>query len=124
MYVYVSEKWNIIMRSSFRMTWMQNKYREYITRYSMEDNLIFEDNQIKKYENSKQYIEDSNRYHLTKELEDTKRKNAELTTIANAKMTKDLELEVKGQKPDEYNKKIYLLKNMKWLQRSLWQENG
>ena len=90
----------------------------------MEDNLIFEDNQIKKYENSKQYIEDSNRYHLTKELEDTKRKNAELTTIANAKMNKDLELEVKGQKPDEYNKKIYLLKNMKWLQRSWWQENG
>ena len=124
MYVYVSDKWNIIMRSSFRMTWMQNKYREYITRYSMEDNLIFEDNQIKKYENSKQYIEDSNRYHLTKELEDTKRKNAELTTIANAKMNKDLELEVKGQKPDEYNKKLYLLKNMKWLQRSWWQENG
>lgn len=124
MYVYVSEKWNIIMRSSFRMTWMQNKYREYITRYSMDDNLIFEDNQIKKYENSKQYIEDSNRYHLTKELEDTKRKNAELTTIANAKMNKDLELEVKGQKPDEYNKKLYLLKNMKWLQRSWWQENG
>ena len=90
----------------------------------MEDNLIFEDNQIKKYENSKQYIEDSNRYHLTKELEDTKRKNAELTTIANAKMNKDLELEVKGQKPDEYNKKLYLLKNMKWLQRSWWQENG
>ena len=90
----------------------------------MEDNLIFEENQIKKYENSKQYIEDSNRYHLTKELEDTKRKNAELTTIANAKMKKDLELDAKGQKPDEYNKKIYLLKNMKWLQRSWWQENG
>lgn len=103
---------------------MQNKYREYITKYSMEDNLIFEDNQIKKYENSKQYIEDTNRYHLTKELEDTKRKNAELTTIANAKMNKDLELEVKGQEPDEYNKKLYLLKNMKWLQRSWWQENG
>ncbi len=90
----------------------------------MEDNLIFEENQIKKYENSKQYIEDTNRYHLTKELEDTKRKNAELTTIANAKMKKDLELEVKGQEPDEYNKKLYLLKNMKWLQRSWWQENG
>jgi len=90
----------------------------------MEDNLIFEENQIKKYENSKQYIEDSNRYHLTKELEKTKKKNAELTTIANAKMKKDLELEVKGQEPDEYNKKLYLLKNMKWLQRSWWQENG
>ena len=104
---------------------MQNKYREYITNYSMEDNLIFEDNQIKKYENSKQYIEDSNRYHLTKELEKTKKKNAELTTIANAKMRKDLELDVKWQKPDEYNKKLYLLKNMKqWSQHSWWQEIG
>lgn len=124
MYVYVSDKWNIIMKSNIRLTGLWNQYREFNTAYTMEDNLIFEENQIKKYENSKQYIEDSNRYHLTKELEDTKRKNAELTTIANAKMTKDLELEVKGQKPDEYNKKIYLLKNMKWLQRSWWQENG
>jgi hypothetical protein len=97
---------------------MQNKYREYITEYSMEDNLIFEWGKIVKYENSKQYIEDSNRYHLTKELEKTKKKNAELTTIANAKMKKDLELDAKWQEPDEYNKKIYLLKNMKWLQRS------
>lgn len=124
MFVYVSDKWNIIMRSNIRLTGLWNQYREFNTSYTMEDNLIFEENQIKKYENSKQYIEDSNRYHLTKELEDTKRKNAELTTIANAKMTKDLELEVKGQKPDEYNKKLYLLKNMKWLQRSWWQENG
>ena len=124
MFVYVSEKWNIIMKSNIRLTGLWNQYREFNTAYTMEDNLIFEENQIKKYENSKQYIEDSNRYHLTKELEDTKRKNAELTTIANAKMTKDLELEVKGQKPDEYNKKLYLLKNMKWLQRSWWQENG
>lgn len=90
----------------------------------MEDNLIFEWGKVVKYENSKQYIEDSNRYHLTKELEETKRKNAELTTIANAKMRKDLELDVKWQEPDEYNKKLYLLKNMKWLQRSWWQENG
>lgn len=97
---------------------MQNQYREYITEYSMDDNIIFEWGKVVKYENSKQYIEDSNRYHLTKELEKTKKKNAELTTIANAKMVKDLELEVKWQEPDEYNKKIYLLKNMKWLQRS------
>lgn len=124
MYVYVSDKWNIIMKSNIRLNGLWNQYREYNVAYTMEDNLIFEDNQIKKYENSKQYIEDSNRYHLTKELEDTKRKNAELTTIANAKMNKDLELEVKGQKPDEYNKKLYLLKNMKWLQRSWWHENG
>lgn len=124
MYVYVSDKWNIIMKSNIRLSGLWNQYREFNTAYTMEDNLIFEENQIKKYENSNQYIEDSNRYHLTHELEETKRKNAELTTIANAKMRKDLELDVKWQEPDEYNKKLYLLKNMKWLQRSWWQENG
>ncbi len=124
MYVYVSDKWNIIMKSNIRLSGLWNQYREFNTAYTMEDNLIFEENQIKKYENSKQYIEDSNRYHLTHELEETKRKNAELTTIANAKMRNDLELDVKWQEPDEYNKKLYLLKNMKWLQRSWWQENG
>lgn len=124
MYVYVSDKGNIIMKSNIRLTGLWNQYKEFNTAYTMEDNLIFEWGKVVKYENSKQYIEDSNRYHLTKELEETKRKNAELTTIANAKMVKDLELEVKWQEPDEYNKKLYLLKNMKWLQRSWWQENG
>jgi hypothetical protein len=83
------------MKSNIRLTGLWNQYREFNTAYTMEDNLIFEENQIKKYENSKQYIEDSNRYHLTKELEDTKRKNAELTSIANSKVKKDLELEAK-----------------------------
>lgn len=118
MYIYVSEKWNIIMRSSFRWPSMQNKYREYITDYTMEDNLIFEDNQIKKYENSKQYREDTNRYHLEKELKETKRKNSELTKIANAKVRKEMELDVKGQEPNEYQRKLYTLRNMKWLQQS------
>lgn len=114
MYVYVSPKGNIIMRSSFRITGLQNQYREYITEYSQTDNLIFEDNQIKKYENSRQYIEDTNRYHLTKELEDTKRKNAELTTIANTKVQKEMELDIKWKEVDEYQRKLYLLKNMRW----------
>ena len=74
---------------------MQNKYREYDTRYKITDNLIYEDNQIKRYENSKQYAEDINKFHLERELSETKRKNAELTVIANAKMNEDLELEVK-----------------------------
>ena len=118
MYVYVSDKWNIIMKSNIRLTGLWNQYREFNTSYTMEDNLIFEENQIKKYENSKQYIEDSNRYHLTKELEDTKRKNAELTSIANSKVKKDLELEAKGQEVNEYQRKLYMLKNMRWLQQS------
>lgn len=118
MYVYVSDKWNIIMRSSFKRPWMQNKYKEYDVAYTMEDNLIFEWGKVIKYENSKQYIEDTNRYHLTKELEDTKRKNAELETIAKAKVKKDLELDKLGRETTERDKKVYLLKNMRWLQQS------
>lgn len=97
---------------------MQNKYKEYITEYSQTDNLIFEDGKIKKYENSKQYIEDTNRYKLNKELEDTKRKNKELTKIANKKVKEELELDVKDKEPNEYQRKIYLLKQMKWSQQS------
>ena len=113
MYVYVSDKWNIIMKSKVRLTGLWNQYREYNTAYTMEDNLIFEENQIKKYENSKQYIEDTNRYKLNKELEETKRKNADLTKIANTKVRKELELDVKWQEPNEYQRKIYLLRNMR-----------
>ena len=124
MYVYVSNEWNIILRSNKKLTGMQNKYREYDTRYSITDNLIYEDNQIKRYENSRQYENDINKFHLERELSETKRKNAELTVIANAKMKKDLELDIKWQEPDEYNKKLYILKNMKCSQHLWWQENG
>lgn len=97
---------------------MQNKYREYDTNYNISDNLIYEDNQIKRYENSRQYENDINKFHLERELEDTKRKNAELTTIANAKVKKEMELDVKWKESNEYQRKLYLLKNMKWLQQS------
>ncbi len=114
MYVYVSPSGNIIMRSKDRKMGLQNKYKEFITNYELSDNLIYECWQIKKYENSKQYIEDTNRYHLTKELEDTKRKNEELTIIANSKVRKELELDTKKQWDMEYQRKLYLLKNMRW----------
>jgi len=114
MYVYVSDKWNIILKTMNRKVGIQNRYREYIVNYSMTDNLIFENWQVVKYENSKQYIEDTNRYHLTKELEHTQRKNKELEKIANTKIRKEMELDVKGEEPDEYHRKLYLLKNMRW----------
>ena len=114
MYVYVSEQWNIILRSNKKLSGFQNKYREYDTKYSMTDNLIYEDNQIKRYENSRQYENDINKFHLEKELSDTKRKNEELLQIANTKVKKEMELEVKWQKPNEYHRKLYLLRNMKW----------
>ena len=92
---------------------MQNKYREYDTKYSMTDNLIYEDNQIKRYENSRQYENDINKFHLERELDETKRKNSELLQIANTKVRKEMELDVKGQEPDEYQRKLYLLKSMR-----------
>ena len=118
MYVYVSNEWNIILRSNKKLTGLQNKYREYDTKYSITDNLIYEDNQIKRYENSRQYAEDKNKFHLERELSETKRKNSELLQIANTKVRKEMELDVKGQEPDEYQRKLYLLKNMRWSQHS------
>ena len=80
------------------------------------DNLIVENWQVKIYERSKQYIEDTNRYHLTKENNELKKENKKLETIANAKVTKELELETKGQEANSYQRNIYLLKNMRWSQ--------
>ena len=113
MYVYVSDKWNIIMKSNIRLTWLQNQYREYSTAYTMEDNLIFEENQIKKYENSKQYIEDTNRYHLNKEVDRLNQENKDLTIIANSVVKKETKM-ARSDEPTEYNRKIYLLKNKRW----------
>ncbi len=93
---------------------LQNRYKEYIVNYKISDNLIFEWWQVKIYENSKQYIEDTNKYHLNKELEETKRKNEELTIIANSKVRKEMELDTKKQWDMEYQRKLYLLKNMRW----------
>ena len=84
----------------------------------MTDRLIFEDNQIKIYEQSKQYGEDINRYQLQKDLKEEKRKNKELVQIANMKVAKELELEKKWEEANEYQRKLYLLRNMRWLQQS------
>lgn len=92
--------------------------QEYITNTGMHDKLIFEDNQVKIYEQSRQYEEDINKYKLQKDLKEEKRKNEELTKIANMKVKKELELEAKNQEPNEYQRKIYLLRNMRWSQQS------
>lgn len=90
----------------------------------MTDRLIYEGWQIKIYEQSRQYGEDINRYHLQKELKNTKKKNEDLLRIANNKIYKEMELEVKGKEPDEYHRKLYLLKKLKWSQHLWWQEIG
>ena len=90
----------------------------------MTDRLIFEWGKVKIYEESKQYAEDINRYHLQRELQRTKKKNEDLLKIANNKVEKEMELKTKNQEVWEYHRTLYLLKNMKWSQHSWWQENG
>ena len=111
MYVYVSEQWNIILKSNKKLSGFQNRYREYDTKYSINDNLIYEDNQIKRYENSRQYENDINKFHLERELSETKRKNEELLQIANTKVKKEMALK---DEASEYHRKLYLLNNMRW----------
>lgn len=125
MFVYVAPEGNIRIKSVQRLHGnMVKGCSEHVVECKMTDRLIYEDNMIKLYENSRQFAEDTNRYRIQKENELLKKKNQELTKIANVKVTKDLELEVKGQEANEYQRKIYLLKHMReWLQQSQWQEN-
>ena len=111
MYVYVKDN-RIILKSETRILYLQGT-QEYIVECEKTDRLIYEDNQIKKYENSKQYAEDVNRYHLQKEIRNLKKENNDLVRIANTKVTKELELEKKGQEANAYQRKIYLLKQMR-----------
>ena len=113
--MYVSRKWNIILKSDVRIK--IDDCTEYITQYKNTDRLIFEWNQIKLYEDSTQYANDTNKYHLTKEVEELTRKNADLTKITNIKVTKELELDKQWVEADAYQRQLYLLKNMRWLQQ-------
>lgn len=115
MFVYVSEQWNIIYRGKERINLPWCKIFE--CEYSIADRLIHEDNQIKLYEESKQYIEDTNRYHLQKEIDELNRKNSDLTKIANTKVTKELELDKQWVEADAYQRQLYLLRNMRWSQQ-------
>ena len=114
LYVYVAPDGNIRLKSKERCfkNWVKG-CSEHVVGYEMSDRLIFEDNQIKKYENSKQFWEDINRYHLQKEVRNLKKENKDLVKIANNKVTKELELEVKWQEANAYQRKIYLLKQMR-----------
>jgi len=119
MFVYVLNN-KIVLKSKERIVEMLPQYKEYQVNYTETDRLIFEDNQIKLYENSKQYLEDINYYHLQTENEKLKKENKQLEFIAHEKIQEDREM-FTTDKPNDYQKKIYLLKKMKWSKQSSWQ---
>ena len=107
MYVYV-DNGKIVLKSDTRvMKGITLWWKEYIVECKDTDKLIFEGNSIKRYENSKQYIEDKNVYHREKRLKYLEKQNEELTQIANTKIVKEKHVEA-----NEHQRKLYLLKSL------------
>lgn len=111
MYVYV-KNWNIVYKSQTRVNWIKDSM-EIICWYNMNDNLIFEDGEVRIYEKSKQYEKDVNKYKRQKQVDLLQKKNEELTQIANKKITKEMELDKKGLEANEHQRLLYLLRNMR-----------
>lgn len=120
MFVYVRD-WKIILQVKNRYFWSYvNGAREYEFNGGQTDRLIFEENQIKRYEESNQYLEDINYYHLQNENKELKKHNKQLEIIAHEKIQEDPKM-FKTDKPNDYQQKIYLLKKMKCSRQSSWQ---
>ena len=76
-------------------------------------NLIFEDWKIKVYEKSKQWEEDSNKYHLTKENKNLKQENSKLEKIAKISVKEHSKRYGDGEKLTDFEKNIYMLNHLK-----------
>ena len=77
------------------------------------DNLILEDWHIKIYEHSKQWNEDSNKYHLTKENKILKNENEKLERIAKVWVETKSKRYWKWEKLTDFEKNIYMLNHLK-----------
>lgn len=77
------------------------------------DNLILEDWHIKIYEHSKQWNEDSNKYHLSKENERLHNENEKLEKIAKVWVKTKSKRYGKWEKLTDFEKNIYLLNHLK-----------
>ena len=64
--------------------------QEYITDHKPTDKLIYEDNKVKRYEESKQYMEDIGEHKLLKENKKLKKENDRLKPIAEREVRNQL----------------------------------
>lgn len=78
--------------------------------FSMNDNLIFENGEVRIYEKSKQFEKDIHKYKLTEKIKSLEFQNGKLDKIAKDQVKKDLELQ---RETTKFDKEIYLLKQMK-----------
>lgn len=111
MYVYVRGK-NIIHKSEERkeLKWFLQNCTIYQVSYNKNDHLIFENGEIRIYEQSKQFEKDSHKYILNEKIEKLEFDNNKLKQIANKEVKKDLELK---KEPSKFERELYLYKQMK-----------
>lgn len=104
---------NIIFKSNTRTNLFPDASEVWCW-FSMNDNLIFEDWQVRIYEKSKQFEKDIHKYKLSKQIESLEFQNNKLEKIANEKIKK----KTLTKEPTKYDRDIYLLRQMKWSQLS------
>ena len=104
---------NIIFKSNTRTNLFPDASEVWCW-FSMNDNLVFEDGQVRIYEKSKQFEKDIHKYKLSKQVESLEFQNNKLEKIANEKIKK----KTLTKEPTKYDRDIYLLRQMKWSQPS------
>jgi hypothetical protein len=102
---------NIIFKSNTRTNLFPDASEVWCW-FSINDNLIFEDWQVRIYEKSKQFEKDIHKYRLSKQIESLEFQNDKLEKIANEKIKK----KTLTKEPTKYDRDLYLLRQMKWLQ--------
>lgn len=112
MFVYVKNG-NIVYKSNTRRNLIPDS-TEIRCWFSLNDNLVFEDGEVRIYEKSKQFEKDIHKYKLSKQIKSLEFQNDKLEKIANKKIKK----EVLVKEPTKYDRDIYLLRQMKWSQHS------
>ena len=112
MFVYV-KNWNIVYRSN-TITKIIPDSMEIKCWFSLNDNLVFEDWEIRIYEKSKQFEKDIHKYKLSKQIESLEFQKNKLEKIANEKVKK----ETFKKEPTKFDRELYILRQMKWSQHS------
>ena len=118
MFVYVKNG-NILYKSNTRsniIPWAM----EIKCWFSLNDNLVFEDWEVRIYEKSKQFEKDIHKYQLKTKIKNLEFKNKKLEKAANKNVKEKMELRKEATK---FDRELYLLRQMKqcW-KHSWWQE--
>ena len=103
---------NIIFKSNTRSNLFPDASEVWCW-FSMNDNLIFEDGEVRIYEKSKQFEKDIHKYKLSKQIESLELQKEKLEKIANEKVKKEI-----LKDPTKFDRELYILRQMKWSQHS------